>query len=348
MSATCTSAATSRCWRGRLRRYASRQPAWAALGLVLAGVDRGTGAELERLSASSGGPVPLVTFAGAAPEPLLLALYRSAAALVYPSRYEGFGLPLLEAMACGTPVIAARTSSIPEVVGDAAVLLDPDDEEAWIAAIERVLEDAPHRARLRDAGLSRAREFSWRRTAEETARVYRELLNSRLVTPRISVIVLNYNGRAWLEPCLAALAAQAGAPPFETLLVDNGSTDGSMALVAARFPSVRIVDNGRNLGFAGGNNAGARAARGDTLVFLNNDTIPAADWLARLHAASLEAPGPDTRHVADRLSRSSGRHRQRRRRLSARGRRIQARPRRLYLRVYDFARSVWRLRRRVS
>ncbi len=155
----------------------SRHAAWSGLGLVLAGVDRGTGADLERLSATLGGPVPLVTFAGTAPEPLLLSLYRAASALVYPSRYEGFGLPLLEAMACGTPVIAARTSSIPEVVGEAAVLLDPDDEEGWIAAIERVLEDAPHRARLRDAGVSRAREFSWRRTAEETARVYRRLLD---------------------------------------------------------------------------------------------------------------------------------------------------------------------------
>jgi hypothetical protein len=111
------------------------------------------------------------------------------------------------------------------------------------------------------------------------------------VTPRISVIVLNYNGRVWLEPCLTALTAQAGAPPFEVLLVDNGSTDGSVAFVAARFPSVRIVEVGRNLGFAGGNNAGARAALGVELAFLNNDTIPAADWLARLHAALVEASG---------------------------------------------------------
>ena len=113
------------------------------------------------------------------------------------------------------------------------------------------------------------------------------------MTPAISVIVLNYNGRQWLEPCLAALAAQADAPAFETLLVDNGSADGSIGFVAARFPSVRIVDNGRNLGFAGGNNAGARAALGATLVFLNNDTIPAVDWLARLHGASLAAPDRD-------------------------------------------------------
>jgi GT2 family glycosyltransferase len=111
------------------------------------------------------------------------------------------------------------------------------------------------------------------------------------VTLRISVIVLNYNGRRWIEPCLSALAAQAGAPPFEILFVDNGSTDGSTALVADRFPSVRIIENGRNLGFAAGNNAGARAAIGETLAFLNNDTIPAPDWLARLHAARIETLG---------------------------------------------------------
>jgi glycosyltransferase involved in cell wall biosynthesis len=155
----------------------SRNPAWASLGLVLAGVDRGTGPDLDRLSAAAGGDVPLVTFAGPTAEPLLLALYRSALLLAYPSRYEGFGLPLLEAMACGTPVLAARTSSIPEVVGAAGQLLDPDDEAGWIAAIERVLDDAPYRDSLRAAGLRRAREFSWRRTAEETARVYRTVLN---------------------------------------------------------------------------------------------------------------------------------------------------------------------------
>jgi GT2 family glycosyltransferase len=112
------------------------------------------------------------------------------------------------------------------------------------------------------------------------------------VTPRLSVIVLNYNGRDWLGPCLTALAAQSGAPPFEVVLADNGSTDGSIDFVAARFPTVRIVDNRRNLGFAAGNNAGAKAARGEVLAFLNNDTVPAADWLARLHAAHAAIAAP--------------------------------------------------------
>lgn len=114
-----------------------------------------------------------------------------------------------------------------------------------------------------------------------------------------SVIVLNYNGRRWMRPCLEALDAQAGAPRFEVLAVDNASTDGSAAAIreyvagrAARpgrgFESLRLVETGSNLGFAAGNNAGAREARGRFLAFLNNDTEAEPDWLARLHAA-LEA-----------------------------------------------------------
>lgn len=111
------------------------------------------------------------------------------------------------------------------------------------------------------------------------------------MTPLLSVIVLNYNGRPWIDPCLAALSRQQGAPPHEILFVDNGSSDGSIALVSSAYPAVRVVDNGRNLGFAAGNNAGARAARGTHLVFLNNDTVPADDWLQQLYRAHAEVPG---------------------------------------------------------
>jgi alpha-1,3-rhamnosyl/mannosyltransferase len=106
----------------------------------------------------------------------LSSLYRAALALVYPSRYEGFGLPLLEAMASGCPVIASDCASIPEVVGEAGVLLDPDDEVGWAAAIERLVDHPADAERLRTLGLARASLFSWRRTAEGTARVYTECL----------------------------------------------------------------------------------------------------------------------------------------------------------------------------
>lgn len=109
------------------------------------------------------------------------------------------------------------------------------------------------------------------------------------MTPLVSVIVLNYNGRRWLGPCLTALAGQVGAPAFETLLADNGSQDGSIAFAAGTFPAVRIVDNGGNVGYARGNNRAAREARGPVLAFLNNDTVPDAHWLAALYAAHARA-----------------------------------------------------------
>jgi GT2 family glycosyltransferase len=104
--------------------------------------------------------------------------------------------------------------------------------------------------------------------------------------PLVSVVVLNYNGRNWIDGCLAGLASQQGAPAYETLLVDNGSADDSVKLTNTKYPDVRVVDNGRNLGFAGGNNAGARHASGEWLAFLNNDTVPDSRWLRELTEAA--------------------------------------------------------------
>ena len=108
-----------------------------------------------------------------------------------------------------------------------------------------------------------------------------------------TIIILNYNGRQWLPACLDAVAAQRGAPPFDVLVVDNGSADGSAAFVRERWPSVRVLETGSNLGFAEGNNAGARQAGGDWLVFLNNDTVADAGWLSALMAEAAAHPDYD-------------------------------------------------------
>ncbi len=108
--------------------------------------------------------------------PLLLS---AAEVFAYPSVYEGFGLPPLEAMACGTPVITSNASSLPEVVGNAGILLSPDDAPAWANALERVLSDAGLRADLRARGLARARQFTWEATARQTLAVYQQVADGK-------------------------------------------------------------------------------------------------------------------------------------------------------------------------
>jgi glycosyltransferase involved in cell wall biosynthesis len=103
-------------------------------------------------------------------------LLNAAAALVYPSLYEGFGLPILEAMACGTPVITSNRGAMAEVAGGAALLVDPEDLESLTAGLERITGDGELRASLASAGLRRAGQFSWAAAARSTVAVYRAAL----------------------------------------------------------------------------------------------------------------------------------------------------------------------------
>ena len=117
-----------------------------------------------------------VVFLGHVPDRLLPALYAGARMLAFPSRYEGFGFPLIEAMACGTPVVAASGSSVTEVVAGAGQLVQVNDVEALAGALNQVLTDPLTRERLRARGLARAAEFTWERTAQQTAAVYQQVV----------------------------------------------------------------------------------------------------------------------------------------------------------------------------
>ncbi|MEA3407724.1 MAG: glycosyltransferase family 1 protein [Chloroflexota bacterium] len=117
-----------------------------------------------------------VQFTGYVPDEELPLWYNAADLFVYPSLYEGFGLPPLEAMACGTPVITSNTSSLPEIVGDGGLTVDPHDPQALAEAIYSVLSDPAHHERLAQAARSQASRFSWRTTAARTAQLYHRVL----------------------------------------------------------------------------------------------------------------------------------------------------------------------------
>jgi glycosyltransferase involved in cell wall biosynthesis len=121
-------------------------------------------------------PRDRLVLSGHVPDEDLSALLTGASVFAYPSLYEGFGLPVLEAMQCGAPVVTSNTSSLPEVVGDAAVCIDPTDEDALAQAMTDVLLDSTLAAGLRRRGLERARTFTWRRTVDETVAAYDVML----------------------------------------------------------------------------------------------------------------------------------------------------------------------------
>jgi alpha-1,3-rhamnosyl/mannosyltransferase len=159
-----------------LRALAALDP--AVRPVLLAAGPRGVGAEgvvatAERLGLADG-----VRWAGFIDHGDLPALVASSAALVHPSRAEGFGFTPLEAMAAGVPALVSDVGAVREVTGDAAVLLDPDDASAWAGALEGIVTDAGHRAALVAAGTVHQAAFTWQRCAEETAAVHDEVLGT--------------------------------------------------------------------------------------------------------------------------------------------------------------------------
>ena len=136
--------------------------------LVLVG-KKGWGEEIKSLNQN-------IVFTGFVPEEVLSGLYGGAKCFVYPSLYEGFGLPVLEAMAMGCPVVCSNTSSLPEIAGNAAILVNPTDVNEIAKAIKTILENKNISSQLKEKGLNQAKQFTWEKTARETLEIYKEIV----------------------------------------------------------------------------------------------------------------------------------------------------------------------------
>ena len=148
------------------------QPGCEDLKLVIAGTRGWSSLDLKKEAERFGGRLIWLDYVD---QDRLPGLYRDALALLFPSRYEGFGLPALEAMACGTPVLASDTSSLPEVVGQAGCLLPPGDADAWVQALTQLVNDPEQQERLRRCGLEQAGYFRWSDAAESVISIFREV-----------------------------------------------------------------------------------------------------------------------------------------------------------------------------
>ncbi|MBC7293887.1 MAG: glycosyltransferase family 4 protein [Thermoleophilia bacterium] len=145
------------------------------LPLVLAGAQTGQFKAVRR-EVERRGLADVVFFPGFIRDDDLAAAYSAATVFVFPSLYEGFGLPPLEAMACGTPCVVSNSSSLPEVTGQAALLFNPTSLESFADCVLRLLSDADLYEKLKQEGLAQAARFSWDRAAAETLAVYRSVL----------------------------------------------------------------------------------------------------------------------------------------------------------------------------
>jgi glycosyltransferase involved in cell wall biosynthesis len=257
---------------------------------------------------------PNVINLGAFPDEDIVQLYNSARIFIYPSLYEGFGMPILEAFACGVPVVSSNLSSLPEVTGDSALLVDPTNPEDLTAAIRSLYRDVERQREWRAKGLRRVEQFSWARAARETMQAYldaaqdaqkldRSPVRSIIPTPvpsqgpsppnpaqepprssfTLAICTRNRAGR--LATTLESLSRlnREGIDFCELMVVDNGSTDQTRAVVEAASTTtgipIRYLVEGE-AGLARARNLAIAEARGEIIIFLDDDIEAPADFLA--------------------------------------------------------------------
>jgi GT2 family glycosyltransferase/glycosyltransferase involved in cell wall biosynthesis len=212
-------------------------------------------------------------------------LLAGARALAFPSLYEGFGLPAVEAMACGTPVLASDATALPETTAGAALLVDALAPASLADGLAALLDDDAAHARHRAAGLVRAAELTWERAAERLAGLWGEVIHEaaprrRLPRPSpgmapalVTASIVSTGEADRLRPCLEALEAQGLGADLRVVVVCNSPGDGSARLVREAFPSAVVVEQTDRRGFAENHNTGLAMRPSRYGLILNPDVV---------------------------------------------------------------------------
>lgn len=280
-----------------LDAYAELRDARAELPpLVLAGEAKHDGATLTARIAELGlaGCVRRIGYVRG--EAALRDLYAAAGVFAFPSLYEGFGLPVAEAMACGTPVLTSDATALPEVAGGAAVLVDPLSVGAIADGLGRLLDDADLRARCRADGIARAAELTWDAAADRLASVWTDVLRERPAGRRVVrpvaegrratvVAALTSTGQADdLPAAIAGLRQQGLGDDLAIVVVANRPGDGTAELIRADHPDCVLVEQPDTRSYAENQAVAFAAAPGDYLAIVNPDAVAQVGCLPALVA----------------------------------------------------------------
>jgi glycosyltransferase involved in cell wall biosynthesis len=268
---------------------------YADLYLVLTGAPS---AEMNRVQSEvlELGLADRVRFLGYQPKAIVVELYRKAKALVFVSQFEGFGIPILEAFHTGTPVVTSRTTSCPEVAGDAAVFVDDWDPPCIAAGIRRIIEDENLRCDLVERGKRRALEYSWSQAIATTLQTFERVVHCNQVPPHVeireypvvSIVTPTYNMGRFLEETIQSVLSQ-DYPHIDYVVMDGGSTDGTLDILRKYDGRLRYRSE-PDAGQADAINKGLSLSSGPILAYLNADDtyLPGAVRTAVEHLGANE------------------------------------------------------------